>query len=94
MVPAWGLSSGGRSGFLVRNRTDAPITVRVVDPTLFLEVEVAPCDRGELPASANGCLDRPVAAFDARGTEIARLEQGACSGRVWSVNDDGAHLEN
>jgi len=91
---ALGLSGCSRSGFLIRNLTDETNTVRVVDPSVSLEVVVEPSDLGGTGAGADGCLDRAVAAYDSSGSEIARLERGACSGRVWAIEQDRAYLEN
>jgi len=84
-----------QGGLVIRNQTDLPLTVRVVDPNNRLEVEVDAQDLGELGSVAYGCSDWPVAAYRPDGVEVARLEEGAaCGGRIWVIEEDRAYFED
>ncbi len=82
-----------RSGFLIRNKTEHErLIVRVESFDNPQEVAVGTVN--ELGAGGDGCIDDPVVAYDPEGNEVARLEEGACEGRTWVVDDQGGHLED
>jgi hypothetical protein len=79
--------------FLIRNKTEHDwLTVRVESFDNPREVAVDLVN--SLTAGGDGCHDEPVVAYDPEGNEVARLEEGACEGRTWVVDDQGGHLED
>lgn len=85
----------GGNAFAIQNNTDGDLTVTVVDESSqggANEAVVGAHNTNTITTGRGACFGTAVTAVDDSGAEVARLEEPACDGDVWVIDEGGSQL--